>query len=268
MHTSTTKLIVSFILLLGGFSASAQTGPPRTFKEKPKPVLLDKSALSGLGLQQVTLKDTPERKFFQKQLYRGQEISVYVVSSESWTVPFERFWFDEFILMYNGQARVKADDKDYHFLAGNYVFAPKNFPGEWEVKAGDKLHYELSVITNRRADSTQVSTHKHPFVLDAKRLSDMAVDLDASGMYQEALATGTELTVKLKLETPGSRTISEAKEQLICLLAGKLILKNIDGSQQEFFAGDYVVIPHKYSGHWTSEGHTLIRYLTVESTSS
>jgi len=260
--------LTTFCILTTGSILWAQLDDAeKSDKEVVKPILLDKSVLSGVGLQPIKLKDTPERKFFQKRLYGGKEISVYVVSSESWTVPFEKFWFDEFIYIFNGKARVGANGKDYHFDTGEYFFAPKGFPGEWEVKAGEHLHYELSVISNKRADSTAVSRYSSPMALDKSVLSGTAIKLNEQGLYEAILADGIELTIKLKAEAPRSLKLEKApKEQLICVLSGQLILKDNSGAESRYFSGDYFVIPPNFTGAWKSEGHSLVKYICVYKT--
>ena len=154
------------------------------------PFLLDKSTLSDLGLKKIKLKNEPERDFFQKRLYGGKEISVYVVSSETWEAPFDAFWFDEFILMLHGQALVTIGDEKIKLYSGERVFSPKGFPGSWKVEIGDYHHYELSVITNQRADSTKISPLKGPMVLDESKLSGAHIELDEEGLHEETLANG------------------------------------------------------------------------------
>ncbi len=231
-----------------------------------RPILLDKEALSGIGLQKIKPKDTPERDFFQKRLYGGKEISVYVVSSQSWTVPFDAFWFDEFIYILHGKGKVHLDDQeDMIFNSGEYFFAPKGFPGKWEVQAGDNYHYELSVITNKRADSTDVSPTKAPHLLDKSIMSGVDITWDEDGLYQEILADGIELQIFLKAEQP--RTVDIAswqKEQLISVQSGIIKLTDSDGEEHTYYAGDFFVLPETYKGTWQSQGHSLCKYVVVQ----
>ena len=253
------------IILL--FLSSLLYAQDSTKLEVLRPLLLDKAVLSGIGLQPIQLKDTPERKFFQKQLYRGKEISIYVVSSESWTVPFEQFWFDEFIYILNGEAKVQSEKGEHKFQTGEYFFAPKGFKGAWEVVAGDQLHYELSVITNQRADSTQVSTYDFPQVLDKTKLSGLDIVFDDQGLYEENLFAGVELTIKVKAEKPRSADLAQAqKEKLIGLLSGQITIEDQTGENHVFYTGDYFVLPHNFRGKWTSQGHGMVKYITVEKT--
>ena len=230
-----------------------------------RPVLLDKSALSGIGLEKVQLKDTPDRDFWQKNLFRGKEISVYVVSSESWTVPFDGFWFDEFIYILQGSARVGTPYGDLHFQSGEYFYAPKGFKGAWEVRAGDHPHYELSVITNKRADPGKKNMYQTPGLLNPHVLSGSHIELNERGLYEDILFKGIELTIKMKVEAPRSISVLEPhKEQLICLLTGQLVMKDSEGATYHFHSGDYIAIPHGFVGSWESQGHGIVKYITVE----
>ncbi len=230
------------------------------------PVLLDKEALSGIGLEKITLKDTPERDFFQKRLYRGKEISVYVVSSESWTVAFDSFWFDEFIYILQGKGVIHLDDQDdMTFHSGEFFFAPKGFSGKWEVQAGDNYHYELSVITNQRVDSTKAYAAKTPYLLDKSLLSGTDIVWDNNGRYEQTLADGIELKIILKAEQPRTTIITSwPKEQLLCLQSGMISLSDMSGEKHKYYAGDFFVIPKNYQGTWTSDGHSLCKYVVIQ----
>ena len=37
--------------------------------KNPRPLLLDKSVLSGVGLKKIDFKEEPEKQFYQKRLY-------------------------------------------------------------------------------------------------------------------------------------------------------------------------------------------------------
>lgn len=232
-----------------------------------RPLLLDRSVLSGVGLNKIDLKDTPDRDFFQKNLYRGKDLGVYVVSSESWKIPFESFWFDEFIYMLHGSATVLANEKETNLPGRSYIFAPKGFPGNWEVKTGDNYHYELSVITNKRSDSTKVSKLKEPFVLDQDLIEGSNIEFDTNGEYKKVIADGIELDIVLYAEKPQEkRNWTNETEQLIHILSGQISFTHSDGAVDTFYTGEFFVLPENYQGHKKSEGHSLVKYFSVQKT--
>ncbi len=228
-------------------------------------VPIDKDVLSGIGLDKVTLKDTPERDFFQKRIFRGEEISVYVVSSQSWKVDFEKFWFDEFICMFNGSAQVKHEDgREKSIYSRDMVFAPKGFPGTWEVQAGDNYSYELSVITNKRNEELIKPSVDFPIVLNPEDLSGNQISIQENEIYEKSLVKGSELEFKLIAEKPQSRKIlQKSRESLVHVLSGKLILEDTTGKEFQFTSGDYFAMKSNFQGLWTSEGHGLVKYLTI-----
>lgn len=231
-----------------------------------RPLLLDKSVLSGVGLQKIDIKDEPEKDFFQKQLYRGQDISIYVVSTETWNNKMENFPFDEFIYMYHGEAIVKPKKGQAQiFYTGDYFFAPKGYTGEWEIKAGTNFHYELSVIATRR--SREVDSTASHLLFNRSKLSAAHIEFDAKGQYEELLQPGVELSIHLKAEKPQSKKLSDpGNEMMIHLLSGQLELIDSDGEKQIFYSGDFFVLPKGFTGDWKSEGHGIIKYLTVQRT--
>lgn len=256
------------IVCLIGFMAlnvQALIGQEVASKER-KPLLLDKATLSGLGLQKVPLKDNPDKDFFQKNLYRGEDLSVYVVSSESGVNSFSNFPFDEFIQILHGQATVLPDtEAEQHFYSRDFFFAPKGFTGEWSIEAGDNFHYELSVIATRRADSGKASSPALHQLYSNEKLSGAHIELDEKQVYEETLTQGAELTVLFKAEKSRTEEINQpSKEQLIHLLSGSISLTSSSGETQQFFTGDYFVIPKGFTGHWKSEGHSILKYLAVE----
>ncbi len=229
------------------------------------PILIDKSSLSGVGLQKITLKDTPERDFYQKNLYRGKDFSVYIVSSESWIVPFEKFWFDEFIYILNGKSKVHTEDKVYEFKSGEYFYAPKGFKGEWEVIAGQHPHCELSIISNQRSDSAAINNYTEPALFDKNLLSGTHFSFNESGIHKDIIMEGSELSMYLFAEELSERNINKnEKEKLIHILSGQLTLRTLDGFETTFFTGDYFILPEGYQGKWICQGHGYVKYITIE----
>ncbi|MEL6988334.1 MAG: cupin domain-containing protein [Bacteroidota bacterium] len=245
---------ISLLFALPCFSQNNQT---------LKPLLLDKSALSGVGLKAIEMKDEPGKIFHQKNLYRGEDISVYVVSTNSYNNKMENFSIDEFVYMFHGEAFVKPNiGKSQHFHSGDYFFAPKGFSGEWEILAGKHLHYELSVITTERA-STNSSNLRHS-LFNKSILSGTQIDLTEESKHSEILREGVELSVTLNAERPSETPLNNAKEQMIQLLSGQISITDRENITQTFYTGDFFVIPKGFNGKWVSQGHGIVKYLAVE----
>ena len=257
------KRISKFTFLLFSFFLLVQVGHSQEKDDIIRPLLLDKMVLSGIGLDTVKLKNEPNRDFFQKRLYGGREISVYVVSSQTWKSEFEGFWFDEFICIIDGQAKVIHNQDSSFFSAKEFIFAPKGFKGSWEVQAGDTHHFELSVITNRR--SPKSSKDQKPFVLDIEKISSLNKRFQKVGRVEEILAKGEELEIKLISEFPSSSmTKAPITEQMINVLSGIIQLTDTDGREHIFYTGEYFVIPKEYQGTWSSNGHGMVKYLSIQ----
>ena len=235
-----------------------------------QPILIDKSTLSGLGLKQIELNDQPGREFFQKNVYRGADLSVYVVSSQSWPGRMDNFGIDEYIYMLNGKARVRPEGgEDLFFQTGEHFFAPKGYTGEWEIMAGEYYHYELSVITTPRAERVIKSEPLQPMRLDPNVLSGLSIDLNEDGIYQSTMIEGDELTISLVAERPQERLLTTpVQEHMICLLSGSLTITDLSGQTHEFFTGDFLIIPQGFTGDWASKGHGLTKWIQIEKSSS
>jgi len=232
------------------------------------PLLLDKAVLSGVGLDKIDLKDEPEKDFYQKNLYRGEDISVYVVSTETWNNKIDSYPFDEFVYMYHGEAFVKsARGPAQLFYSGDYFFASKGFKGEWGILAGDQLHYELSVITTRRTAADVISKDNEHLLFDKAILSGASIKVSEGSNFTKVLKAGVELTVKLEAEQPVEKALSEpSKEMLIQVLAGQISIEDNSGKKQVFNTNDFFVMPKGFTGSWKSNGHGLVKYLSVEKT--
>ncbi|MEM6348151.1 MAG: cupin domain-containing protein [Bacteroidota bacterium] len=261
------KLSLCLILLLGFvYSLSAQNDT----EEIIRPLLLDKATLSGEDLKPITNPNEPERQFFQKNLYRGPEISVYIVSSETWPGQMNNFGIDEFLFVLNGRARISPlHGTERVFQRGDYFFAHRGYTGGWETQG--EYYYELSVITTQRADSSEKLTGRLPELLDRAKLSGFGLTkVDSSGSaerYHDVLASGVELSVSVEAETPQKREIANPlPEQLVGVLTGKIILTAADGQSDTFYAGDWFVLPQGFTGSWESMGHRHCRTLRIYET--
>ncbi|MEL6390103.1 MAG: cupin domain-containing protein [Bacteroidota bacterium] len=235
-----------------------------------KPILLDRSVLSGLGLKKIEIKNEPEKDFYQKRLYRGDDLSVYVVSTETWINEMDNFPFDEFVHMYHGEAVVTPEQGSAQlFYSGDSFFAPRGFTGNWEIRAGDYLHYELSVIASQRADPENVSQNGRHLLFDRSTLSGAHIKLDEQGRYSELLHAGVELTFRLEAESPQEvKIVKPNKERMIQVLSGLLTLTDLSGDSVIGNSGDFIMVPAGFTGTWKSEGHSIIKYLSIERTHS
>ena len=238
------KILLAVCLLWTSSLATAQQPPTEVLK----PLLVDKAVLSGVGLKKIDLKDEPEKDFYQKMLYRGEDLSVFVVSTETWNNPIKSYAFDEYVYLLHGQSIVKPlRGNSQIFQTGDHLFVPKGFEGAWEIRAGDHWHYELSVITTQRAAPTAPQSTFNARAFDRSVLSGAQISLQTT--YQEILQQGAELTVTLKAEKPTERTITTPmKEQLVHLCAGQLTLTDLGQQTHTYYTGDFFILPKGFKG--------------------
>ncbi|MEM8763029.1 MAG: cupin domain-containing protein [Bacteroidota bacterium] len=252
------KTCFSIFLILFLLSMTAQ--------EVAKPILFDKAALSGIGLEKIELKDAPERNFFRKQLYRGEELSAYIVSLDTGTSSFKNFGFDEYIEILHGEATVLPNtSKAQTFYSRDLFFAPKGFRGDWFINAGSNFHYEISVISTQRADTSLVRQNATHELISHRMLSGTFMDVQNKPIQKEVLLKGAELTISVTAEKPHTKTIQKNKrEMIIKLLSGQITITDTAGEEYIFYSGDYFALPLAFKGSWSSQGHGLVKYLTLE----
>lgn len=233
-----------------------------------KPILLDKEALSGIGLQKIDLKDDPDRDFFQRRLYAGEDLSIYIVSSESWKTSFDNFSFDELVYILNGEAKVKPEGgKEQTFHSHEFFSIPKGYKGSWEVLAGDNYHYELSVIATKRTPLDDTVRINSPRLLDKSKISGIDIIRKEKGKYEEVLSKGVELTVYIRSEYPNISDIVELEsDQLFYILSGQVEIEDLVETKHAFYTGDFFILPKNFKGKWKSRGHGLFKTIVVEKT--
>ena len=230
------------------------------------PIVLDRAVLSGLELEKIELKEEPEKDFYQKMLFNGNDIMVFVVSTETWNNKIDDYAFDEYVYLLHGQSIVKPkNDNAKIFNYGDHFFIPKNFEGEWEINAGENLHYELSVISKNRTDSTFVSKNINYSEVHRQEMSGSQISVDEGDVYKEVFREGVELKISLNAERPSTKTFNKnTKEKLVHLLSGVINFTDMESKKHIFYTGDFFVIREGLEGIWTSNGHGLIKYLIVE----
>lgn len=230
-----------------------------------RPVRVSRASLSGLGLERIEQPDQPGKEFFQKAIYFGPELGVFVVSTNSYANSSESYPFDEYVYMLHGAAEVRpAAGRAQRFESRDHFVAPKGHAGEWQILAGENLHYELSVISSQRSEAT-VSRGFNDHVRIAPRLlSGVDIQLAGGELYEHSVFSGAELNVSIKAERPRTTALTAAKEKLVHVLSGQITVVSPDGSDQVFQTGAFFVIPKGLGGTWRSEGHGIVKYLVVE----
>ena len=230
-----------------------------------EPFKIEDRVLSGLDIPPLKLKAHPERAYFQKRIYKGTDLSVYILSSETAINEITNFPIDEFVYYLNGRADIESGKEiKQSFFAGDYIFVPKGFSGKWTNNGGNKYHLELSVISNKRADSIAVSGAKVPFLLDRALMSGIGLSNLDTANYRNTLYSGVELDVFTASERPHQKEIiNNKKEQFIHVLNGLVTITPHKGQAQTFYTGDFFILPEGFSGSWKSEGQNLFRTLIV-----
>lgn len=229
------------------------------------PILIDKSALSGIGLSQIDQPNDPDKEFYQRRICWGEELGIFIVSTNSYTNKINNFPFDEYVYMFHGEAEVRPiEGENQRFLSQEHFFAPKGFTGEWEIIAGENLHYELSVISTKRADSTATTLYDKHMAIDHKILSGVDIEFDENGICQKEVVEGAELTFILNAEKPQTKAFKKFKEQLIHVLSGSISITTVDNTTHTFHTGDFFIIPNNMEGQWQSSGHSLAKFLSIQ----
>lgn len=255
-------LISVTLLVLGAFCLIGQETPEQI---RDEPVGIDRELLSGLDIPKIELKAYPEREFFQKQVHRGNELSVFILSSETAKNTFDSFPLEEFVYFLSGRADITpADSTAYSFFPGDYIIVPKGFKGDWTNNGGPRYHLELSVISNKRSDTGVTSVANKPFVLDRNTIAGTEMIQTTEHHYVEEIYAGVELEIKQVWEVPMEHKISHLeKEQFIHILSGKLVLISSSGREHTFYAGDFFILPETFTGTWKSYGADLFRTLRI-----
>jgi uncharacterized cupin superfamily protein len=225
-----------------------------------KPFKISERFLSGLDIPKVKLKAHPERTYFQKRIYKGSDLSIFILSSETATNTITNFSIDEFVYYLKGKAEIelKSGEK-LAFLSGDYICVPKGFSGTWTNHGGNKYHLELSVIANKRAAKDSVSKPLIPFLLNRERISGIENTQDEATLF-----SGAELHMETIVEKATIKKISSIKtDQFINVLDGIVTITAKDGLSQTFYKGDFFILPKGFSGTWKTEAQHEFKMFVV-----
>ncbi|PKV49522.1 uncharacterized protein DUF861 [Aquimarina sp. MAR_2010_214] len=268
-------MIITRILMIVALCTSlctyGQDGKANTenMSTNVSPVLLDKKMMSGIGLKQVKAPWDPDRELYQKRIYNGIDLGIYVVCSETAKATWENYKAEEFIYVINGQAKLTPKgEKTKTFNAGDFFFAPRGYTGDWETVGGNKYYYELAVVAKKKGETSK-SEIPNPFLVDKERFSGINITrIDTpSGeqeSYRDMLYEGEDLTMVIEAEKPQKKEIKHStQEQLIYVIGGAVNITPKGEVSSTFFTGDFFVLPQGFTGSWESEGFDLFRTLNV-----
>ena len=236
--------------------------PPLSHVE---PIALSRVHLAGLELPKIPLKAHPERAFFQKRLFKGRDLSVFVLSSETADNEIKRFPFDEFVYFIGGRATVRPKaGGQLTFLGGDFIFVPRAFSGTWTNTGGPRHHLELSVIANERKNQKTASRVDRPVQLDRQKLSGIGLDKVSTHLYRSTLFSGPELVITTQAEIDRSVELERLESDLVVgVLVGAIVIETDGMAAQTFWPGDFFVLPAGYLGLWRSMGSATARTVQV-----
>lgn len=243
------------LYLLANCSVFAQTNA-----EKDGSIFrISREVLAGEGLDPIKQKDST-RKFYQKNVYKGKDLLIYVVAIGSGiTNKFDSFPMEEFIFWKNGKALVEPEgEESFSVNSGDYFIQPKGFNGKWSFIGDGQLHLELAVIAANRPPSNPSPISK-ALIVDRDVISGVT---DNEKNEIELLYEGVELTLKV-LRSSDSTIENLKNETMIHVVNGVLIVSQEDDEPQKFLPGDFFVLPEGFSGRLKSTGLQGLRLLAV-----
>ena len=257
------RIIISFAIVWGLLFSSAY-GEDAVIK----PVLIDKEALSGLGLEPVTRAwASKDRELFAKTVYEGKRFNVVVMAGNTAKTRFENIDYDEFVYVMNGQVTLTEDDgTSQTFKTGDFFMVPKGFSGEWHSQ-GNRYYQELFVMMKERTGEA-VQGNTSPFIIDKTKLSGLEMDRIVwpqnpdREIYRNVLFPGSELEIAVVAGATATTTFTEPmSEEFVYVVNGTATLTPKGGEPQTFYSGDFFVVPEGFIGTWTSRGNHLYREL-------
>ncbi len=227
-------------------------------QKSPELFVLNRADLAGENLVPRKVKGEPDLTFYQQEVYRGNDLLIYILALANRTNELQNFPIEEFVFWMNGKAVVEplADDV-FEVQTGDYFIQPKGFNGRWHFVNEHPFHLELSVITKSRA--TTNSPIDRAMIIDKNIISGASPDHKGSisNLYE-----GVELNLNL-LNSSRDIIHHNPKERLVHMLNGILTIMSKSGTEHTFYPGDFFVIPEGFSGHWRAKGLQSLRAFEI-----
>lgn len=234
-----------------------------------EPFSINKQSISGLNLKRGRNPQQPDRTLFFQNVFRGEEMSVQVISSENASSSTDNLEIDEFLFLINGAARLtpKKFDEDKTFVKDDFFLVPRGYNGNWETIGAPNFHHEISVTTSQRNQSPPDPNKTLPVLMDKQKIAGIGITEISPGQYYDLLYAGHELTITLEGETPSVRKLkTPLEEQIIYIVAGGLTLYDFVGKKYDFVTGDFVVIPKGFKGTWQTKSQDVFRIMKISKT--
>jgi len=237
-------------------------------EKAPAPILLDKEALSGLGLERLKADWIPaDREVYRKTLFEGTKLKVSVLAATGAKHTFKKTPYTEFIRILNGRATLTEKNGTIHtFETGDFFIVPKGFEGEWHSE-GNRYYQQLIISSKERSEGDATGVPK-PLLIDRSKLSGIGLDKRVwernpeREVYTTRMHKGDELTVAIVAGAAAKTEFTKAApEEFVYVVNGSATLTPLGGKPQTFYAGDFFIVPEGFQGTWETRGHHLYREL-------
>lgn len=218
--------------------------------------------LAGEGLEEKKQAD-PSRSFYQKLVFNGADLAVYMVAIETGiTNEFQSFPMEEFIFWMNGKAVVEPEGEDsFPVYTGDYFIQAKGFRGKWNFVDIGSPHLELALVAKNRPDSTFKSPMTKALLIDRDIVSGV-VKPSNGAIYQ-----GPELTLNI-LNSVKELSEKVSRERMLHVLNGVLTITESNQPEQTFYPGDFIIFKEGFKGTFQSNSLQELRVFEVYKTKS
>ena len=248
------KKVLYFALLLSFSMLKAQDIIP--------PATLDKTILSGVGLQRVKPGwAPPERQLHTTPVFSGDDLGIYVTTSNTAFMDWKNYAIDEFVYVLNGKAEVTPlEGEKQTFQKGDFFLVPKGFTGRWKTIETSGDFMEIAIYTKPRAPEISESIAKVPYAFSKSIQSP--TELNSS----KTIFKGDELLVSVLTQEKGaSQKVKLDTDEFGFILNGMLKVIDRTGKETHYFSGESYVLPKNFEGTLEFDGLDTFKAITVTS---
>mmetsp|Transcript_25319 Transcript_25319/g.70805 ORF Transcript_25319/g.70805 Transcript_25319/m.70805 type:complete len:332 (+) Transcript_25319:777-1772(+) len=215
--------------------------------------------LSYFALDKLTPKgrrknvDRGEPHDFTRSLVKGAtSVGSWACTEGGWDSPSERPTTEWFIVLSGSGCVTDPDGTRHPFGPGDLVILPKGWHGRWDIT--EAIH-KVWVVRDH-PDIPGASTT--PVVVPVSQLeaASGASTVRKGAVHGFPFTTGSEMYSLGDVSagywccTPGSFPCKKSATEAFHVREGVFFLTNADGSARRCVAGDTIVLPKGWSGHW------------------